>query len=131
MRDARIQTPLARVRGLGSAKEGTEHWWMQRLTSVLMVPLGLWFVAEMWVLAMQGADHAALVEWLHGPVSATLLILFAGAMFYHLKLGLQVVVEDYVHHKPMKWAMLVGLSLGCLIAGAASIYSIIAIALKG
>jgi succinate dehydrogenase / fumarate reductase membrane anchor subunit len=131
MRDARIQTPLARVRGLGSAKEGTEHWWMQRLTAVLMVPLGLWFVAEMWWLVMQGADHAALVDWLHGPVAATLLILFAGAMFYHLKLGLQVVIEDYVHHKPMKWMMLIGLSLGCLVAGAACVYSVIAIALKG
>ncbi len=131
MRDTRIETPLARVRGLGSAKEGTEHWWMQRLSAVLMVPLGLWFVAEMWVLVMQGADHSALVDWLQGPVAATLLILFAGAMFYHLKLGLQVVIEDYVHKKPIKWAMLVGLSLGCLVAGAACIYSVIAIALKG
>ena len=131
MRETRIESPLARVRGLGSAKAGIEHWWMQRLTAILMVPLGLWFVAEMWRLALRGDDHAAVVEWLQGPVAATLLILFSGALFFHLKLGLQVVIEDYVHHKPKKWALLIGLSLGCLIAGVACVYSVIAVALKG
>jgi succinate dehydrogenase / fumarate reductase membrane anchor subunit len=127
----RIETPLARVRGLGSAKEGTEHWWMQRLTALLLVPLGLWFVSALWWLVMQGAKHEDVVNWLSGPVSATLLILFAAATFYHLKLGLQVVVEDYVHKKPMKWAMLIALSLGCLIAAASCVYSVIVIALRG
>jgi succinate dehydrogenase / fumarate reductase membrane anchor subunit len=131
MRHVRIETPLARVRGLGAAKDGTEHWWMQRLTAVLLVPLGLWFVGSIWWLVMQGASHAAVVDWLQGPVAATLMILFAGATFYHLKLGLQVVIEDYVHHKPVKWTMLIALSLGCLMLGAACVYSVIAIALKG
>jgi succinate dehydrogenase / fumarate reductase membrane anchor subunit len=131
MRNARIETPLARVRGLGSAKDGTEHWWMQRLTAIILVPLGLWFVGSIWWLVMQGASHADLVDWLQGPVAATLMILFAGTVFYHLKLGLQVVIEDYVHHKPMKWTLLIGLTLGCLVAGASCVYSVIAIALKG
>lgn len=127
----RIETPLARVRGLGSAKEGTEHWWLQRLSALLLVPLGLWFVSALWWLVMQGADYDDVVNWLRGPVSATLLILFAATTFYHLKLGLQVVVEDYVHQKPMKWAILIALSLGSLIAAASCVYSIIVIALRG
>jgi succinate dehydrogenase / fumarate reductase membrane anchor subunit len=127
----RIETPLARARGLGAAKEGTEHWWLQRLTAVLLVPLGLWFVSGIWWLVMQGASHDDLRSWLQGPVTATLMILFAGATFYHLKLGMQVVVEDYVHDKRMKWGMLIVLSLGCLLAGATCVYSVIAIALKG
>lgn len=127
----RIETPLARVRGLGSAKEGTEHWWMQRLTAILLVPLGLWFVSGIWWLVMQGASHDAVVNWMRGPVTATLFILFAATTFYHLKLGMQVVIEDYVHNKKMKWTMLIALSLGCFIAGACCVYSVLAIALRG
>jgi len=127
----RIETPLARVRGLGSAKEGTEHWWMQRLTALLLIPLGFWFVAGIWWLVMQGASHADVVRWMQGPVTATLFILFSATMFYHLKLGMQVVIEDYVHDKRMKWAMLIVLGLGCFIAGASCVYSVIAIALRG
>ena len=127
----RIETPLARVRHLGSAKEGVEHWWWQRLTALLLVPLSLWFVASIWWLVVSGADYASFADWLSGPVAAILMILFVGITFYHLKLGMQVVIEDYVHTKWLKWTMLAYLTLGCLILGLASVYSVIAIALRG
>ena len=92
-----LQTPLAKVRHLGAAKEGANHWWWQRLTAILLVPLSLWFVGSLWSIVVGGADRDALVDWLSGPVAAVLMLLFLGATFYHLKLGLQVVIEDYVH----------------------------------
>ena len=127
----RIETPLARVRHLGSAKEGVEHWWMQRLTAIILVPLSLWFVASIWWLVIGGADYAAFQSWVQGPVAAILLILFLGATFYHLKLGMQVVIEDYVHAEWLKMTMIITVTLGCLTLGLASIYSIIVIALRG
>ncbi len=127
----RIQTPLARVRYLGSAKEGSDHWWWQRLTAIMLVPLSLWFVASIWWIVVGGASYEAFQDWLSGPVAAILMLLFVGALFYHLKLGLQVVIEDYVHHKPLKWAFIIGLNLGCLIGAVAALYSVIAISLGG
>ncbi len=126
-----IQTPLARVRYLGSAKEGSHHWWWQRLTALMLVPLALWFVASIWWLVIGGATHEAFQDWLSGPVAAILMLLFIGAMFYHLKLGLQVVVEDYVHHKALKWAILIKLNIGCLVGAVAAIYSTIVVAFGG
>ena len=127
----RIQTPLARVRHLGSAKEGSNHWWWQRLTALLLVPLSLWFVASIWWLVIGGATYEAFQDWLSGPVAAILMLLFIGMMFYHLKLGLQVVVEDYVHTKAVKWTILVMLNLGCLVGAVAAIYSTVAVAMGG
>ncbi|MBR46103.1 MAG: succinate dehydrogenase, hydrophobic membrane anchor protein [Rhodospirillaceae bacterium] len=127
----RIQTPLARVRYLGSAKEGSDHWWWQRLTAIMLVPLSLWFVASIWWIVVGGASYEAFQDWLSGPVAAILMLLFVGALFYHLKLGLQVVIEDYVHHKPLKWAFIIGLNLGCLIGAVAALYSVITISLGG
>lgn len=126
-----MQTPLARVRHLGAAKEGADHWLWQRITAIMMIPLALWFVSSMWWLVISGASHADLVSWLSGPVAAILMLVFLGAIFFHLKLGLQVVVEDYVHTKWLKWAMLIKLTIGTLLFSAASLYSVIAIALKG
>ena len=125
-----LQTPLSKVRHLGSAKEGVNHWWGQRLTAILLVPLSLWFVGSLWSIVVGGADRAALVDWLSGPVAAVLMLLFLGATFYHLKLGLQVVIEDYVHG-PCKWVLLILNALLCLVLGLAALYSVIAIALGG
>ena len=123
-----IQTPLARVRHLGSAKEGADHWWWQRLTAILLVPLSLWFVASIWWLIISGATYEAFQDWLSGPVAAILMLIFVGALFYHLKLGLQVVTEDYVHKKAVKWTFLVIINLGCLIGAVAAVYSTAAVA---
>ena len=126
-----IQTPLARVRHLGSAKEGVNHWWWQRLTAILLVPLSLWFVASICWLIIGGATYEAFQDWLSGPVAAILMLIFVGALFYHLKLGLQVVTEDYVHKKAVKWTFLVMINLGCLIGAVAAVYSTVAVAFGG
>lgn len=95
-----LRSPLGRVRGLGSAKDGTGHWWAQRLTALALIPLGLWFCAA--VIAMTGADYATVAAWAGSPLVAGLLILLLGATFYHAALGLQVVIEDYVHREMVK-----------------------------
>jgi len=95
-----LQTPLARVLGLGSAKEGVEHWWWQRITAIALVPLGLWFVVA--VISLVGADYAAARAWVGAPLNMVLLIAFAAALLHHAQLGLQVVIEDYVHNEAWK-----------------------------
>jgi succinate dehydrogenase / fumarate reductase membrane anchor subunit len=100
-----LRTPIARVRGLGAAKDGVGHWWVQRLTALALIPLGLWFVAS--VVCMAGADHAAITQWLSAPLTLGALALTLFAAFYHAVLGLQVVVEDYVHGKFAKHALVI------------------------
>lgn len=100
-----LRSPLGRVRGLGSAKDGTGHWWAQRLTALALVPLTVWFVGA--VVSLIGADYATMTAWIASPVVAGLLILLIVATFYHAALGLQVVIEDYVHGEGAKLALLV------------------------
>ena len=95
-----LRSPLGRVRGLGAAKEGVGHWWAQRLTAIALVPLSLWFVFS--VAALTGADYAAMRAWAGSPLVASLLILLIVTTFYHSYLGIQVVIEDYVHHEAVK-----------------------------
>lgn len=92
-----LRAPLGRARGLGSAKHGAGHWRWQRITAVLLVPLGLWFVWATIDLIGLGFDHTVFRAWTSEPGNALLTILFAAAMFHHAALGLQVVIEDYVH----------------------------------
>lgn len=116
-----IQTPLGRVRGLGSAKSGVEHFWHQRLTAAALVPLTIWFV---WIVARYaGAPHAEVVTALSNPINAALMLLFVIAALYHMALGLQVVVEDYITTKGAKLAALflvnftaVAIAMVCLVA---------------
>ncbi len=90
-----LRTPLARVRGLGSAKEGTHHWWMQRLTAIALVPLTFYFL---WLLlSLVGASQEQARMLLARPVNASLLAAYVVALFWHAQLGLQVVIEDYIH----------------------------------
>jgi len=124
-----MRTPLGRVRGLGSAKEGVGHWWTQRLTAVALVPLLVWFVASLVQLA--GADYAHVVAWIAQPVVAILLSLLFIAGFYHLALGLQVVIEDYVHGEPARIVSLVVVKFGCWALAAAAIFSVLKIAFRG
>src|SRR5437660_11755026 len=92
-----MRSPLGRAVGLGSAKEGVEHWWRQRLTAVALLPLALWFVAAL--LGHLGGDHANAASWIGSPLPAILMILLVGASAYHAALGTQVVIEDYVQHE--------------------------------
>jgi len=90
-----MRTPLSRVRGLGSAKDGTQHFWHQRLTAMALVPLVLYFLFI--VVQLNGQGYEAVVECLSKPSVSILMLLFIGAGLYHMKLGMQVVIEDYVH----------------------------------
>lgn len=90
-----LRTPLGRALGLGSARTGSGHWWAQRMTAVGLVPLALWFVFS--VLNLDGMSYTAVTVWIASPINATLLVLLVSVLMYHSKLGVQVVIEDYVH----------------------------------
>ncbi|MEL6868722.1 MAG: succinate dehydrogenase, hydrophobic membrane anchor protein [Pseudomonadota bacterium] len=90
-----LKSPLGKVLGLGSAKDGTDHWWSQRVSAVAMIPLTLWFAFSM--LTMPDFGYFTVRSWMAAPLNAVLLLLLVGTLLYHSKLGTQVVVEDYVH----------------------------------
>lgn len=124
-----MRSPLGRVRGLGSAKSGTEHFWAQRVTAVALVPLTLWFVYS--VIALTGADHAAASAWVQSPVNAVLLLLLIVATFHHMQLGLQVVIEDYLHGEGLKIASLVIVKGGSLLLGVAAAFAVLKVSFGG
>ncbi len=129
MERQRLRTPLAQAIGLGSAKEGVEHWWAQRVSAVALVVLSLWFVAA--IIAHAGADRAAITAWLHNPLSAILAILLVAGVFYHSALGLQVVIEDYIHSEWLKIPSLVVMRLLSLALAVAGIFAVLRIAFGG
>ncbi len=124
-----LRTPLGRVRGLGSAKEGTAHWWAQRLTAIALVPLVLWFAVSLIVLT--GADHATVAAWLRDPVAAVLMLLLILAGFHHAQLGVQVVIEDYVHAEWLKLALVTAVRFAAVALGIGAAFSVLKIALGG
>lgn len=124
-----MRSPLGRAIGLGSAKEGVDHWWAQRITAIALVPLSLWFVSA--VIGLVGADLDAVQNWVSLPLPAVLLILLLIAMFYHLSLGLQVVIEDYVHGEFPKLGLIVVLRLLCFGFAVAGIFAVVSIAAGG
>jgi succinate dehydrogenase / fumarate reductase membrane anchor subunit len=117
------RTSLARVRGLGAAKSGTDHFWEQRLTSIALVPLTL--AAIIIVIALIGRNHAAVVQILGSPLVAIVMLLFIFATVYHMKLGLQSVIEDYVHGKGLKTALLIANLFACAVLWLACTYAIL------
>ena len=121
----RYRTALSVVRGAGAAKDGTRHWWAQRVTAAALVPLGVGFVVMM--LALLASDYHGARAALSHPVAAALWILFAVALFHHAQLGLQVVLEDYVHSRGLKIAGIVAIRLAAMALGAVSIVSILRI----
>jgi succinate dehydrogenase / fumarate reductase membrane anchor subunit len=121
-----LRTPLGQVRGLGSAKEGTEHFWIQRLTAIALVPLTLWFVASL--AAHSGADHATVKAWLGEPFTAVVMILLVATGFHHAQLGLQVLIEDYVATEWAKVLSIMVVKLGAVALAVAAIFSVLKIA---
>ena len=121
-----LKSPLGQVRGLGSAKSGTEHWWAQRVTAVALVPLTLWFVYA--IASNAGADHAMMTAWLAHPVNAILMLLLVAATFHHLHLGVQVVIEDYVHNEGMKIAGLLAVKLASVALAVAAAFAALKVA---
>ena len=124
-----LRTPLAHVRGLGSAKEGVAHWWAQRVTAVALIPLTLWLVVSLLVMAR--ADYDSLRAWIARPSTTILLIALLFSLFYHVILGLQVVIEDYVHQEGAKIASLLLLKFLLILLGGAAILSVLRIAFGG
>ena len=125
MSEHSLRTALGRVSGLGSAKDGTEHWWHQRVSAVALLPLALWFALS--VASLVGAEQAQVKAWLASPLVAVLLLLFLAIAFYHLKLGLQVVIEDYVRAPAAKVALLLlntFASVGVALAAALAVLSL-------
>jgi succinate dehydrogenase / fumarate reductase membrane anchor subunit len=119
---------MARAIGLGSAKEGVGAWWAERVSAVALLPLTLWFAAS--IIAHTGSDYATLVVWLRTPLAAILMTLLLIALFYHTALGLQVVIEDYVH-SATKFAAVIAARLGCCALATAGVVAILRIALSG
>ena len=121
----RAQSPLGRARGLGSAKGGALAWWLERVTALALIPLTLWLAASL--IARSASDYASFVTWVGRPHVTLLIVLLLIALFTHLALGLQVVIEDYVH----SWAKIPALlaaRLGCFVLGVAGILATLRIA---
>jgi succinate dehydrogenase / fumarate reductase membrane anchor subunit len=121
-----FRTPLSRVKGLGSAKEGTTHFWRQRLTSLVLTPLLLWFCFS---LAAMPVGHATLVAWIAQPAVAVALILLIFASFYHAQLGLQIIIEDYVSTHSTRTIGIIVMSFLCLLFGIIGVVAVLKIAL--
>jgi succinate dehydrogenase / fumarate reductase membrane anchor subunit len=119
-------SPLKRVVGLGTAKGAGEHWWLQRVTAVALIPLGLWFALAL--LGLPSFDHSAVVAWMSEPVTAILLTLTVIAVGYHSSLGIQVVVEDYVSSNGWKAAALVASTLAHVWLSVAAIFAVLKVA---
>jgi succinate dehydrogenase / fumarate reductase, membrane anchor subunit len=122
-----FRTPIGRARGLGSAKSGTAHFWWQRVTSVVLALLVPWLVGTL--VSFIGADLVSVQATLAVPLNAILLAAFALALFWHAKLGMQVVIEDYVHTRAVEVTLQILLTFACAAGALACIYSIAKIAL--
>ena len=118
-----MRTPLGRVRGFGAARSGTEHFWVQTLTSVALVPLTIAVVLIL--VSLLGRNHAAVVQILGSPIIAIVMLLFIFSTVYHMKLGMQVIIEDYVHGEARKYTLLIGNLFFCFVIGLASAYAIL------
>jgi succinate dehydrogenase / fumarate reductase membrane anchor subunit len=110
-----LRSPLGRARGLGSAKAGSAHWRAQRTTGLALVPLTIWFLYS--VIHLSGASREAVMHWLSAPLPMVLMLALIIATFHHLQMGLQTVIEDYVHYEPAKMvALLLARGLSWLLA---------------
>jgi succinate dehydrogenase / fumarate reductase, membrane anchor subunit len=123
-----LRSPLGRVLGNGSAKEGVHHWWRQRLTSIALVPLTIWFVVSL--LSLPSFEHVTVISWMAQSWTALLLILFILAATWHSQLGLRVVVEDYVHGGSRTLTLVVITFIHALVA-AAGVFAVLKVAFGG
>jgi succinate dehydrogenase / fumarate reductase membrane anchor subunit len=122
-----LRSPLGRVLGLGSAKEGVAHWWAQRVSAVALIPLTLWFFFSL--LALPDLEFDTVKTWLGLPISAFLAVLLVAVLSYHSYLGTIVIVEDYVHTNSVRLLGLLALRFLYVLAGGAAIFAILRVAL--
>ncbi|MCG8324564.1 MAG: succinate dehydrogenase, hydrophobic membrane anchor protein [Thiotrichales bacterium] len=122
-----LESPLARVRGLGSAKQGSHHWWMQRVSAIALVPLCLWFIAALFQLSSMGYTEVRV--WMADPIVSVLLVMMLLALYYHTYVRVQVVIEDYIDSEWQKIGCLLLVKFLCLFAAMISIYSVLKVSL--
>jgi succinate dehydrogenase / fumarate reductase membrane anchor subunit len=122
-------TPLGKVRGLGSAKSGAEHWWKERLNSVSTLILSVWLLVSL--LRLPDLSHETILAWLSSPLAAVPMLLFIVSTFHHLKLGMQVVIEDYVHEEGTKLFSIALLYFFAIGGGALAFFAVLKIAFGG
>jgi len=120
-----MRSPLSRALGLGSAKAGVGQWWRERVSALALVPLTVWFAAS--IIMHTGSDYVTFIAWLRTPIVSLLMVLLLAGIFYHAALGLQVVIEDYVH-SALKTLALLGMRFGCCGLAGAGILAILRIA---
>ena len=121
--------PSGGAGGPGSAKEGAGHWWAQRLTAIALVPLTIWFVPSMAMLA--GKSHGAVVAWLGAPLNAILMALLLAATLYHLWLGLESIIEDYVHTERRHIGTMIAMKIAVAVLALAALFAVAKIAFGG
>ena len=124
-----LRSPLSKAVGLGSAKHGFSHWWWQRVSSVALIPLTLWFLYAV-ICAMSGGYEQA-VAWLSSPINATIMLLFVLTSLFHAQTGLQVVIEDYVHTKWVHLTLLLSVKFAAVVMAVLAIISVLKIVLGG
>jgi succinate dehydrogenase / fumarate reductase membrane anchor subunit len=125
-RQASLQAPLARVRGAGSAKSGAHHWRMQRVTSIALLPLTIWFIVSLATNA--GMTHAEALLWIGSPLNAVLLLALIALTFHHTASGLQVVIEDYANSEWVKMAAILAVKGVCWLLAIAAALAVVRIA---
>jgi succinate dehydrogenase / fumarate reductase membrane anchor subunit len=128
MATGKMSTPLARVIGLGSARSGTEHFWRQRLTAVANVPLAIGFVVI--VVGLLGRNHAAVVQILGSPLVAVIMLMFFISITNHMRIGMQVIIEDYVHREITKLVLLMANTFFTVAVGLACAFAILMLSFK-
>lgn len=124
-----LRSPIGKVLGLGAAGEGASHWWIQRVTSVGLLLLAPWFLISLLILG--DLSYAAVTAWMAAPLNTTLLGLLLVTLVYHAKLGVQVVVEDYVHHEGCKLLLLLAIDFVLIALGVLGVISVLRVALVG
>lgn len=126
---SQFQTPLKQVRGLGSAQDGTGHWWAQRLTAIALIPLCIWFA--WFCVNLAGADYAQVRNAVAAPLNGFLLIVLLWSLFYHAQLGLQVVIEDYIHQRTFEISLLIAIKFLAIALPLAASIAVLRIVLGG
>ena len=124
-----LRDPMKVARRLGSSKSGVHHWWLQRVTAVALVPLSIWFLFLMG--GVLHADYPAVLGTIAQPVHAVFLIVFVVCLFWHGALGLQVVIEDYVHTRWLETTLQIALRFGALLGALAAVMAVLAVWLTG
>jgi succinate dehydrogenase / fumarate reductase, membrane anchor subunit len=125
----RMETPLRRVRGAGAAGTGAHHWWYERLSALAVLALSLWLVAALLVLPAD--NHAAMIGWLSGPAGAVPMLLLIVSAFWHARLGLRVVIDDYVHGQAGRFASIVLIDFISILGATLALFALLGIVISG